>query len=133
VRRSTLHNVFFICLLAGSIYPAIDPQPVFEAKDYDGKVALIAGASRGIGQTIALFYAKAGATVVLVARSSVEETKVLILKEAPGANVLEFAADVTDTDRAEEVVRATVAKFGRLDVLVANAAITNDFGKRTFS
>jgi NAD(P)-dependent dehydrogenase (short-subunit alcohol dehydrogenase family) len=113
------------------VYPAIDPQPVFEAKEYDGKVVLVAGASRGIGQTIAFFYAKAGATVALVARSSVEETKTMILKAAPDTKLLEFVADVTDSDRAEEVVRAIVAKFGKLDILVANAASGNGFAKRS--
>jgi NAD(P)-dependent dehydrogenase (short-subunit alcohol dehydrogenase family) len=113
-----------------SIYPAIDPQTAFESKRYAGKVALVTGASRGIGQTIALFYAKAGAALAVVARTSLDETKALILKEVADAEVIEFAADVKDSQRAEEIVKATVARFGRLDILVANAGAVNPWTKR---
>jgi hypothetical protein len=103
------------------IYPAINPKCSFDTKVYSGKVVLVTGASRGIGQTTALFYAKAGAAVALVARSSLEATQTMITKEVPGAKILAFTADVTDSARAEEVVRATVEQFGKLDILIANA------------
>ena len=84
---------------------------------------LITGASRGIGAQIALQYARAGASLALVARSqaTLDESKDAILRESPSAKILTFTADVRDVARAEEVVAATVAHFGRLDILIANA------------
>jgi short-subunit dehydrogenase len=72
---------------------------------------LITGASRGIGAQIALQYARAGASLSLVARtqSSLGASKDAILRELPSAQVLTFPADVRDVKRAEEVVAATVA------------------------
>ncbi len=84
---------------------------------------MITGASRGIGAQIALQYARAGASLSLVARTqaALDAGKDAILRERPSAQVLTFAADVRDAKRTEEVVSATVAHFGRLDILVANA------------
>ena len=64
------------------------------------KVVCITGASRGIGRTTALTFAKAGAAVAISARSSgaLDETKALILKEVPGATVEKFVVDVTKAE-----------------------------------
>jgi NAD(P)-dependent dehydrogenase (short-subunit alcohol dehydrogenase family) len=93
---------------------------------------LITGASRGIGAQIALQYARAGASLSLVARTqaALDASKDAILRENPSAQVLTFPADVRDVKRAEEVVAATVAHFGRLDILVANAATLRPMDKR---
>ena len=93
---------------------------------------LITGASRGIGAQTALQYARAGASLALVARTQValDASKNAILRERPSAEVLTFPADVRDAKRAEEVVSATVARFGRLDILVANAGILRPMDKR---
>ena len=93
---------------------------------------LITGASRGIGAQIALQYARAGASLALVARSqaSLDERKVAILREHPSAKVLTFTADVCDVARAEEVVAATVAHFGRLDILIVNAGTIRPLDRR---
>ena len=93
---------------------------------------LITGASRGIGAQIALQYARAGASLALVARSqaSLDERKDAILREHPSAKVLTFTADVCDVARAEEVVAATVAHFGRLDILIANAGTIRPLDQR---
>ena len=113
-----------------SIYPAIDPAAAFANKTYAGKTVLITGASRGIGQTTALFFAKAGANVALTARSSLDETVTLLKKSAPDAKVSTFTADVKDADRAEEVVAQVVAQYGQLDILIANAGTANPMGAR---
>jgi NAD(P)-dependent dehydrogenase (short-subunit alcohol dehydrogenase family) len=86
---------------------------------------LITGASRGIGLQTAIFYARAGACLTIVARKqeTLDASKDKILREQPSAQVLTFPADVRDVKKAEEAVAATVAHFGRLDILVANAAI----------
>jgi NAD(P)-dependent dehydrogenase (short-subunit alcohol dehydrogenase family) len=96
---------------------------------------LITGASRGIGAQTALQYARAGASLSLVARTqaALDASKDAILREHPSAQVLTFPADVRDVKKAEEVVAATVARFGRLDILVANAAILRAYDKRASS
>ncbi|VDC06221.1 unnamed protein product [Peniophora sp. CBMAI 1063] len=111
------------------IYPAIDPTAAFTGKTYTSKTVLVTGASRGIGQIIALFFAKAGADVALTARSSLDETVALIKKSVPDAKILTFAADVKDASRSEEVVEQVVKQFGHLDILVANAGTANAMGK----
>ncbi|KAI0034734.1 NAD-P-binding protein [Vararia minispora EC-137] len=116
--------------LRNSLYPAIDPRSAFDSKSFAGKAVLITGASRGIGQTVALFYATAGAAVALVARSSLDQTTALLAGAAPDAKILTFVGDVRDSQRAEEVVKETVGRFGKLDVLVANAGVSNPFTKR---
>ncbi|KAI0269970.1 NAD-P-binding protein [Gloeopeniophorella convolvens] len=105
------------------IYPTIDPKPHYKAKTFKGKVVLITGASRGIGLETALQYARSGAILVLVARKqeTLDASRAEILREDPSTQVLVITADVRDVKRAEEVIAATVAKFGRLDILVANA------------
>jgi NADP-dependent 3-hydroxy acid dehydrogenase YdfG len=93
---------------------------------------LITGASRGIGAQIALQYALAGASLTLVARTqtALDDSKDAILRERPSAQVLTFPADVRDVAKAEEVVAATVAHFGRLDILVANAGTLRPMDQR---
>jgi short-subunit dehydrogenase len=93
---------------------------------------LITGASRGIGAQIALQYARAGALLSLVARTqaALDAIKDAILRERPSAQVVTFPADVRDVKKAEEVVAATVAHFGRLDILIANAGILRAMDKR---
>jgi NAD(P)-dependent dehydrogenase (short-subunit alcohol dehydrogenase family) len=93
---------------------------------------LITGASRGIGAQIALQYAHAGASLTLVARTqaALDASKDAIVRERPSAQVLTFPADVRDVKKAEEAVAATVARFGRLDILVANAGVLRPLDKR---
>jgi NAD(P)-dependent dehydrogenase (short-subunit alcohol dehydrogenase family) len=121
--------------IISSIYPTIDPKVHFDAQTFAGKVVLITGASRGLGVEIALQYARAGSKLALVARSqaTLEASRDTILRERPSAQVLIFSADVRDVTRAQEVVAATVAHFGRLDVLVANAAILRTADQRALS
>ena len=109
----------------GSVYPAIDPQPLYDSQAYSGKVVLVTGASRGIGQEIALQYARAGAALAIVARSeeALGEAKCAILEAVPSAEVLVIVADVRDTQSAERAVQALLARFGSLDILVANAGV----------
>jgi hypothetical protein len=79
--------------------------------------------------------ARAGASLSLVARTkaTLDGSKDAILREHPSAQVLTFPADVRDVKKAEEVVDTTVARFGRLDILVANAGTIRPIDKRAFS
>lgn len=108
-----------------SVYPFIDPKVHYDAQTFAGKVVLITGASRGIGLETTLHFARAGASLAIVARTqeALDASKDTILRERPSAQVLTFPADVRNVKKAEEAVAATVAYFGRLDILVANAAI----------
>jgi short-subunit dehydrogenase len=110
----------------------IDPKIHYDAQTFANKVVLITGASRGIGAQTAMQYARAGASLSLVARtqSALDASKDTILREVPSAKVLTFPADVRDVKRAAEVVTATVAHFGRLDILIANAGILRSMDKR---
>jgi NAD(P)-dependent dehydrogenase (short-subunit alcohol dehydrogenase family) len=105
------------------VYPAIDPEPLYAAQAYQSKVVLVTGASRGIGQEISLQYARAGATLAIVARSeeSLGETKSAILAAVPSAEVLVLSADVRDPQSAERAVQAVLARFGKLDIFISNA------------
>ncbi len=95
-----------------------------------GKTALITGASRGIGKASALAFAAEGCNVVLSSRK--QEALDAVAKEIraahPGVRVLPKAAHVADEDAARACVEAAIAEFGRVDVLVNNAATSPYFG-----
>jgi 3-oxoacyl-[acyl-carrier protein] reductase len=95
---------------------------------FDGKVALITGASRGIGRAIAVEFAKRGADVALVGRdvTALEETAGACAAARPGAVAHVFTADVANQTEVEAVVAATMERFGRIDVAVANAGQSID-------
>lgn len=93
----------------------------------EGKVALITGASRGIGRGIALKFAEQGANVAFTYLSSVEKGEALARGlEAYGVKARGYRSDAADFKAAEELVNAVVADFGTVDVLVNNAGITRD-------
>ena len=89
----------------------------------DGKVAVVTGASSGLGVAFARALAEAGADVVLGARrvERLQETRSLV--EAAGRRALAVATDVSDPDDCQALVDAAMAEFGRVDVLVNNAGI----------
>lgn len=93
----------------------------------DGQVALVTGASRGIGRAIALALAEEGAKVAVNyhhEKGMAEETVAAIA--ATGGTATAFQADVGQAEAVEEMVRQVLATFGRLDILVNNAGITRD-------
>ena len=91
------------------------------------KVALITGATRGIGRGIALAFAKNGASVAFTYLSSDEKAKALEAElQALGVKAKGYKSDAADFKAAEELVNAVVIEFGTVDVLVNNAGITRD-------
>ncbi len=87
------------------------------------KVALITGASQGLGRALAHAFAREGASVVVNSRSEESIRPVAGEIEASGAEVLAVAADVSVAADAERLVGAAVERFGRVDVLVNNAGL----------
>jgi len=91
---------------------------------FESRVALVTGASRNIGRAIALAFADQGADVVInTARAAAEAEAVAAEVRAKGRNALVCIADVTDANAVERMAGAVQETFGRVDVLVLNAAI----------
>ena len=90
--------------------------------DLTGQVAVVTGASTGLGLQMAKAFANQGANVVLLARRmNLLEENARNIKEEFGVEVLPIACDITDTERVKEAVKATMDKFGRVDILMNNA------------
>jgi 3-oxoacyl-[acyl-carrier protein] reductase len=95
--------------------------------DLDGRVALVTGASRGIGRAIAERIGRAGAQLVVNYQSSAEAAaEVVSAIEMCGRPAAAFQADVSQSAQVDALVEFTLARFGHLDILVNNAGITRD-------
>jgi 3-oxoacyl-[acyl-carrier protein] reductase len=93
-------------------------------KELEGRVAIVTGAGRNIGRGIALALADGGAAVVVNARSNLKEAQAVAAEiERAGGRALAVTADVADADAVNNMVAAAVEKFGRIDILVNNAAV----------
>ena len=92
----------------------------------EGKIAIVTGASRGIGRCTALHLAKSGADVVVCARSEAPLKELVAEIEALGRKALAVVVDVVSTADVENLITQTLATFGRIDILINNAGITRD-------
>ena len=98
-----------------------------EDKELAGKVAIVTGAGRNIGRAIALQLAQAGASVVVNVRSNqVEADGVVREIEAAGGKAMAALADVADPGAVEVMAQAALKRFGRIDILVNNAALRRE-------
>ncbi|HCJ30944.1 MAG TPA: NAD(P)-dependent oxidoreductase [Pseudomonas sp.] len=107
----------------------MSPRPEFRGEDYkaagklQGKVAIITGGDSGIGRSVAVLYAREGADVAILyldQHQDADETRRVV--ESHGRQCLTFAGDVANRDVCRKVIDETLAKFGKLDILVNNAA-----------
>jgi 3-oxoacyl-[acyl-carrier protein] reductase len=93
----------------------------------DNKVALVTGASRGIGRAIALDLARRGARVVVNYHQNAKAAaEVVAAIQADGGEAIPMQADVGDFEQAQELITTTLDTFGRIDILVNNAGTTRD-------
>jgi NAD(P)-dependent dehydrogenase (short-subunit alcohol dehydrogenase family) len=107
----------------------MDPEPDYGVTSYVGherlkdKVALITGADSGIGRAVALAFAREGADIAIGYRSHEDDAReTLRVVEAAGRKGLTISADLADESRIQQLVEQTVKRFGRIDILVNNAA-----------
>jgi len=105
------------------------PEPVDEDKGYAGsgklakKVAIITGADSGIGRSVALLFAKEGADICMVYLNEHDDANDTMKRiEEIGSRIIKFDGDLSRNDFCVSVVRGTVEAFGRIDILVNNAA-----------
>ena len=91
-----------------------------------GHVALVTGASQGIGRACAVTLAKAGATVVLAARNADKLKDAVSQIESEGGKAAAFPLDVSSEEAIKSTVKAITAQMGKIDILVNNAGITRD-------
>ena len=91
-----------------------------------GRVALITGASQGIGQACALKLAEAGAALALAARNQEKLDQLVQQVTAAGGKAAAFPMDVANEEQIKSAFKAAIAHFGKIDILVNNAGITRD-------
>jgi 3-oxoacyl-[acyl-carrier protein] reductase len=94
--------------------------------DLSGKTVVVTGAGRGIGQSVALAFARAGADVACVSRTEANAQKVAELVKAEGRKSHAYAVDVAKSSEVDAATEKVLADFGKVDVLVNNAGITKD-------
>ncbi len=91
-----------------------------------GRVALITGASQGIGRACALRLAKEGAAIAAAARNQDKLDELVRTISAAGGEVAAFVMDVSDEEQIKSSCKAAISRFGKVDILVNNAGITRD-------
>jgi 3-oxoacyl-[acyl-carrier protein] reductase len=101
------------------------PQPTLNA-DLSGQVALVTGASRGLGKAVAIELARNGAKVACVARNAEKLAQTVEAITSAGGEAEAFSVDVKDRESVDKLVDGIADDWGRFDILVNNAGITRD-------
>lgn len=108
----------------------MEPLPKYVDENYtpsgklESKVAVITGGDSGIGRAVSVYYAKEGADIVIIyldEHKDAEETKVLVEQE--GRQCLLISGDISEANFCDDCVKQTINKFGKVDILVNNAAV----------
>src|SRR5467141_261678 len=92
----------------------------------EGRVALVTGASQGIGHASALALAREGASIAVAARNQQKLDELVAQIAAAGGKASAFVIDVADEEQVKSGIKAALAQFGKVDILVNNAGITRD-------
>ncbi len=90
------------------------------------KIAIVTGASGGIGEATAKLFAKEGASVALVARNLKNLNRIVSELKKKGKKVAAVQGDISDENEVQNIVEQTIRHFGRIDVLINNAGVIND-------
>ncbi|WP_053361486.1 SDR family oxidoreductase [Bacillus sp. FJAT-27251] len=108
----------------------MDPQPIYDDENYKGsgklkgQAAIITGGDSGIGRAVALAFAKEGADIVIAYYNETEDAeKTVKLVEAAGSRCLALPGDIADESFCKQIVNQTMKSFGKISVLVNNAAV----------
>ncbi len=88
-----------------------------------GQVAIVSGGGRGIGKAVAEQLASLGAALVLTARSEAQIASVAASLHEQGAKAIAVAADVSDSQQIDKIIKATLDEYGRIDILINNAGV----------
>jgi 3-oxoacyl-[acyl-carrier protein] reductase len=94
--------------------------------DFKGRIALVTGASQGIGRAVAVELASLGATVALAARNEAKLAEAVAEIEAAGGQAAAFALDVSSEDSIKSGAKAILERYGKVEILINNAGITRD-------
>src|SRR2546428_2533572 len=105
----------------------------YRGLDLNGKTAVVIGGTSGIGRAIALGLAEAGANVAPTARRAEQVDQAAAEIEAMGRRTLRVTSDVLDRSSIERVLEASVAGFGKVDILVNSAGVTKRSPTQDFS
>src|SRR5712671_3651389 len=93
---------------------------------FDGRVALVTGASQGIGHACALALAREGVSVAVAARNRQKLDELVAQIAASGGKAAAFVMDVADEEQVKSGIKSALGQFGKIDILVNNAGITRD-------
>lgn len=120
-KAPSLPRASSLCRVAANTYTSLAMAGSWF--DLEGRVALVTGASRGLGRTMALALARAGADLVLVARTASALEEVAAEVQQLGRKAVAVVADVTREEDVRSMVRQSMAAFDRIDILVNNAGV----------
>jgi NAD(P)-dependent dehydrogenase (short-subunit alcohol dehydrogenase family) len=104
-----------------------------DASEVEGKVVIVTGAAGGLGRAFAEGFAVEGASLVVADIDLAGATETAAMLQAAGARAIAVRVDVTDQQSTEELAKAAMAAFGRIDVLVNNAAIYATLSRTPFT
>lgn len=100
--------------------------------DFENKVVLVTGGSRGIGKAAAVMFAEAGATIIVHYQKNEKAAKETLKLLGDGKHITS-KADVSDPDEVEKLINDSIGSFGKIDVLVNNAGVAEEFDIMTLS
>ncbi|MFT4535036.1 MAG: dehydrogenase/reductase SDR family protein 4 [Saprospiraceae bacterium] len=127
--KSNLPNTFLT--LSSIVQKYKDVNRIKKRFDLEGKVAIVTGASKGIGESIARGLAEHGAKVVLCSRNQDAVDAVAESFISDGLEAMGVSCNVGEKDQLENLVTKTISKYGGIDIIVNNAATNPVFGKLT--